>query len=68
MDGGAAYFANVWSDAGAVGEATLRAAAQGGPLPDYRSARRWLCENDVLNESGDFVIPIMGRWIKAEKC
>jgi hypothetical protein len=60
---GSAYFHNVWSDAREPGQAILIAVARNEPPPDYPAARVWLLENDVLNEAGDFAVPMVRRWV-----
>ncbi|HEX8071536.1 MAG TPA: ATP-binding protein [Pyrinomonadaceae bacterium] len=77
---GGEYFANVWSDAGAAGQAILTAIVRGDELPDARgqvspaasggaaqefaAARVWLREHDVLNDAGAFAVPLVRRWVE----
>ena len=61
---GGEYFANVWSDAGAEGQAILRALAAGERPPDFHAARAWLREHDVLDGEGRFAVEMMRRWVK----
>jgi len=61
---GGEYFANVWSDAGEEGQAILRAIARAETPPDIAKARRWLREHDVLNDAGEFAVPMLERWVK----
>ena len=63
MSGGE-YFANVWSDAGEQGQAILRALAKGEKPQDFPEARRWLREQDVLNDAGAFAVPMVERWVR----
>jgi uncharacterized protein len=60
---GSAYFHNVWSDAREQGQAILNAIARNETPPDYPAARVWLLENDVLNEAGEFAVPMVRRWV-----
>jgi hypothetical protein len=64
---GSAYFANVWSDAHAEGQTILTAVACGDAPPDYLAARAWLRENDVLDDGGDFAVPMVRRWVSQTK-
>lgn len=61
---GGEYFANVWSDAGAEGQAVLRAAALGETPPEAPASRAWLREHDVLGEDGDFAVEMVRRWVR----
>jgi hypothetical protein len=61
---GGEYFANVWSDAGAAGQAILRAVARGETPPEDHAARSWLREHDVLTDAGTFVVPMVERWVR----
>jgi hypothetical protein len=60
---GDAYFVNVWGDAGAEGQAILRALAAGEAPPDFPAARAWLREHDVIGADGDFAVEMMRRWV-----
>jgi hypothetical protein len=60
---GSAYFHNVWSDAREQGQAILIAIARNETPPEYPAARIWLRENDVLNETGEFAVPMVRRWV-----
>jgi hypothetical protein len=61
---GGEYFANVWSDAGAEGQAILRAVIKGETPPEFARARTWLIEHDVLNADGDFAVEMVRRWVR----
>jgi hypothetical protein len=61
---GGEYFANVWSDAGAEGQAVLRALAAGETPPDSPASRAWLREHDVLDAEGRFAVEMVRRWVK----
>jgi len=61
---GGEYFANVWSDAGAEGQAILRAIVRGESPPDFPGARVWLREHDVLTDAGEFAVPLVRRWVR----
>ena len=61
---GGEYFANVWSDAGAEGQAILRALAACETPPEFPAARAWLREHDVLDGEGRFAVEMMRRWVK----
>src|SRR5579885_296986 len=61
---GGEYFANVWSDAGAEGQAILRALAAGETPPDSPASRAWLREHDVLDAEGRFAVEMVKRWVK----
>jgi hypothetical protein len=61
---GGEYFANVWSDAGDEGQAILRAIIKSESLPDFPAARQWLREHDVLNDAGQFAVPMVRRWVQ----
>ena len=61
---GGEYFANLWSDAGDSGRAILQALVRGEPPPEDRAARTWLREHDVVNDAGEFVVPMVARWVK----
>lgn len=67
LDSGGEYFANVWSDAGEQGQEILRAIIKEETPPDYLDARRWLVEHDVLNEAGEFAVPLVKRWVRETK-
>jgi hypothetical protein len=62
---GGEYFANVWSDAGAEGQAILRALAACEMPPEFPAARAWLREHDVLDGEGRFAVEMMRRWVRA---
>lgn len=64
LESGGEYFANVWTDAGEEGQAILTALAEGRPAPESRKATRWLREHDVLNDAGNFAVPMMARWVR----
>ena len=57
------YFANVWTDAQERGQAILAALATGATPPDDPPAHAWLCENNVLDDAGDFAVPMVRRWV-----
>ncbi|MFL6209922.1 MAG: ATP-binding protein [Pyrinomonadaceae bacterium] len=61
---GGEYFANVWSDAGAEGQAILRAIVRAELPPDFPGARVWLREHDVLDDAGAFAVPMVRRWVQ----
>jgi uncharacterized protein len=61
---GGEYFANVWSDAGEQGQAILRAIVREETPPDYPAGRKWLVEHDVLNDAGEFAVPLVMRWVR----
>ena len=61
---GGEYFANLWSDAGESGRAILQALVRGEPPPEDHAARIWLREHDVVNDAGEFVVPMVARWVK----
>jgi len=63
---GGEYFANVWSDAGRQGQAILCALAKGEAPPDFAAARTWLREHDVLNDAGEFAVPMVERWVREQ--
>jgi hypothetical protein len=58
------YFDSVWFDAGAEGQAVLRAQVLGEAPPAWPKARAWLREHDVLNADGGFAVPMMERWLR----
>lgn len=58
------YFVNVWRDAGVAGQAMLHALAWGETPPDDPSAHVWLREHDVLNEAGEFAVPLVQLWVR----
>ena len=60
---GSPYFANVWDDAKEDGQAILTALARGETPPEAPKALRWLCNNDVLDENGNFWVPMVKRWV-----
>ena len=64
MISGGEYFANVMSDAKSEGRAILRAIAKGETPPEHPKANKWLRDHDVLDESNQFVIPIVERWVR----
>jgi hypothetical protein len=57
------YFANVWYDAGAEGQAILLALVRGQAPPDFPRARNWLCEHDVL-KADTFAVPMVHAWVE----
>jgi hypothetical protein len=61
---GGEYFANVWSDAGAEGQAILRAIGRAESPSDFPGARAWLREHDVLDDAGAFAVPMVRRWVQ----
>ena len=61
---GGEYFANLWSDAGDSSRAILQALVTGEPPPEDRAARTWLREHDVVNDAGEFLVPMVARWVK----
>jgi hypothetical protein len=60
---GEAYFANVWGDAGAEGQAILSALASGRTPPELPVADAWLREHDVVGADGDFAVEMLRRWV-----
>lgn len=66
FESGGEYFADVWSDAGKQGQEVLVAAVARDPLPDLPDARRWLIDHDVLGEDGQFLVPMMERWVREQ--
>jgi hypothetical protein len=62
------YLTNVWNDAGDEGRELLRAIACGKGPPAFPKALGWLRENDILNEAGDFAVPMVKTWVRREKC
>jgi uncharacterized protein len=63
LESGGEYFGNVWSDAGPDGQAVLRALAAGRPAAGTPAVLRWLRDHDVLDDAGDFAVPMMRRWV-----
>jgi uncharacterized protein len=61
---GGEYFANVWSDARAEGQAVLRAIALDEAPPEFLEALAWLREHDVLTGDGQFAVEMVRRWVK----
>jgi len=61
---GGEYFANVWSDAGDDGQMILRAIIKSEAPPDFPAARQWLREHDVLDDAGQFAVPMVRRWVQ----
>lgn len=66
FESGGEYFADVWSDAGKQGQEVLLAAVAHDPLPDLPDARRWLIDHDVLGDDGQFLVPMMERWVREQ--
>ncbi len=64
LGSGSDYFANVWSDAGEQGRMILRTIIAGDAPPDFPAARKWLRDHDVLNDAGEFAVPMVRRWVK----
>ena len=60
---GSEYFANVWNDAGAEGQAILLAIGRGEMIPDFPKARTWLRDHDVL-KADNFAVPMVERWVR----
>jgi hypothetical protein len=67
LDNGGVYFADVWADAGPNGQALLQAVAQDQTPPDFPQARKWLREHDVLNDEGQFAVPMVRQWVRENK-
>jgi hypothetical protein len=63
---GSVYFANVWSDAGPAGQAILSAVVHGATPPDFPDAQAWLQEHEVLNTTGQFVVPMTEQWVRQQ--
>lgn len=63
---GEAYFANVWGDAGAEGQAILSALASGRTPPEFPAASAWLREHDVVGADGDFAVEMLRRWVASK--
>lgn len=61
------YFANVWTDAQERGQAILVALATGDTPPGDPPARNWLRENNVLDDAGDYAVPMVRRWVSETK-
>jgi len=55
----AEYLANVWHDAGKEGQEILAAAIRGGRIPEHPAAERWLRDNDIMDERGVIVVPMV---------
>jgi hypothetical protein len=64
LDSAGEYFKNVWDDAGAEGQAILRAVAHGNPAPDHPTARHWLVDRSLLDSNNRLVVPMIGRWVR----
>lgn len=64
LESGGEYFAGLWNDAGTEGQAILRASAGQSAPPDLPAARTWLLEHDVLNDAGQFRVPMVARWVR----
>lgn len=58
------YFVNVWRDAGVAGQAILHALARGETPSEEPAAHAWLREHDVLNDAGEFVVPLVQLWVR----
>jgi hypothetical protein len=67
LESGGEFSCDVWSDAGAEWLSILRAVASGRPPPEAPVVECWLRDHDVLNEVGDFAVPMMRRWV-VENC
>lgn len=61
---GGEYFANLWNEAGAEGQAILSALAKGEAPPDSPTAFGLLREQDVLNDDGKIAVPMVERWVR----
>ena len=55
---------NIWYEAGPQGRAILGALSIGAITPDYPKERAWLQAQDVLSDAGDFLVPMVGQWVR----
>jgi lipopolysaccharide/colanic/teichoic acid biosynthesis glycosyltransferase len=64
LSSAAAYFDNIWAEAGPPGRAILGSVAVGTSVLDNAKELAWLQEQDVLDEAGNFLVPMVGRWVR----
>jgi hypothetical protein len=58
------YFRSIWQDITPAGQAALRALAHGEPVPLEKETRRWLRRRLLIDEDGQLLVPLFGRWIR----
>ena len=58
------YFADLWSSRNDAERAVLREIAKGFPQPPVTTVARGLRDYDILNDSGEFAVPLVKRWVQ----
>jgi hypothetical protein len=64
------YFHGIWHDVPAAMQVTLCALAQGGTdapgVEMDKASRKWLLRHLLIDENGQFLMPLFARWIRDE--
>src|SRR6185295_8728644 len=64
LESGAEYFGYLWSDAGPAGQVILTEAAFNRPLPESPVEWRRLRAQEVLDDAGRIIVPLVERWVR----
>jgi len=65
FESAAEYFADFWGSRSPAEQALLTSLAAGAEPSMDSPFARGLCDYDVLNEAGDFAVPLVKRWVRA---
>src|SRR3569833_639008 len=63
----AEYFADLWFSRSEAERAVLREVAAGKLHVPEQGAARTLRDYDLLDDEGDFAVPMVGRWIREHR-
>ncbi len=58
------YFRGIWQEVPPAGQAALLALALREPLTLERETRRWLRRRMLIDDDGQLLVPVFGRWIR----
>ena len=64
LDRSGEYFADLWLSRTDDEREVLRAVAQGKPQPPVNPIARALRDYDILDDRGDFAVPLVKRWVQ----
>jgi DNA polymerase III delta prime subunit len=64
LDKAGEYFPHIWNDAGGQGQAIMRAVIARESLANFPIGLQWLRGNDILDEKGNFTVPLVERWVQ----
>ena len=58
------YFRGIWQEVPPEGQAALTALAHGEPITLARETKRWLRRRMLVDDEGQLLVPLFGRWIR----